>query len=291
MSLSTPVFRPPSEAQSVIIQINHGCPHNSCEFCGMYKTKPYIEKSVDEILSDIDEIPDYIKQSARRIFLADGDAMKISASSLEKITGHLNAVFPSLQRISAYATCRSINRFSEHALKRLNGNRLRLFYIGLESGSERLLRFCGKNMSIDEYYSAADLIHQSGGKISLTAILGLGGREFTESHGIATAEAVNRIRPRYFSLLTLIFGGNENYIQKIKPLTSGEILEEMKNIVGNISARTIFRSNHVSNLYALSGNLPKDKESIVSTIDDLLDSAEAGEFLNKVPQFEGENSY
>ncbi|MGM0607303.1 MAG: radical SAM protein [Candidatus Muiribacteriota bacterium] len=291
MNYSTPVFRPPSEAYSFIVQLTHGCPYNTCRFCGMYKSKQFKVEKLENIITQLKEIPVFRRKMVKRIFLGDGDPMVTGFSVINELLIFLNKFFPELQRVSAYATAQSINCLNVEEIKELKNNKLKLFYMGLESGYDKLLDFCDKKGNSSEFINACNLIREAGAKSSVTAILGLGGKDFSNKHAFYTAEVINKAKPKFFSLLTLIYGGNEEFINDIKLLTKKEIMIEMRTIIKNLNINTIFRSNHVSNICDVNGTLLKDKEKMIERIDSFLDKYSLNSDLNSVPQFNGENSY
>ena len=267
------VIRPPSEASSYILQITYGCSHNKCTFCPTYLDKPFRVRSVNEILEDIEEAKNTIP-TTRRVFLADGNAMVLTTKQLSPILDALNQAFPNLQRIGIYANARDILEKSADELKLLCAKKLTIIYTGLESGSDEVLKRVNKGTSAQDIINAILKAQEAGFKASVIGLLGLGGIGLWQEHARATVQAVTTMNPRYFSLLTLmIVPGTALYEQEQqgqfclpRPL---EMLKEMRMIIEHIDAAKgcVFRTNHASNYLALEGRLPKDKETLLKTID------------------------
>ena len=274
-----PVYRPPSEARSLILQATIGCSHNRCRFCYMYKGKRFRKRSWDELRPEIDEAARLWPQT-RRIFLADGDALALAPGELVRILDYLNGSFPRLQRVTAYATPQNLLDKSVSELKRLRSAGLSILYYGVETGDPELLRRIEKGATPAEMVEGCRRAHEAGMKLSVTVILGLGGVEGSRRHAAATARLVNSIQPRYLSALTLMLGPyEERYARAMSPGFSfttpldtcveiGELVERLE------TERCIFRSNHASNYLPLAGTLMKDKEMLLAAIDRALEHPE-----------------
>src|SRR6185369_15313054 len=193
-----PLFRPPSEARSLIFQITIGCSQNQCRFCGMYKGKKFHIRPLHEILAEITGIPDYLRPDIDRVFLADGDALVYPFEDLCVILEALAATFPGLTRVASYASPNSLTTKNAEQLTRLRGRRLKILYFGLESGDDVTLLSVNKGFDSGRMADLALSAREAGMKLSVTAILGLAGRERSLLHAQATAEWVNRVNPEYF---------------------------------------------------------------------------------------------
>ncbi len=260
-----PLFRPPSEARSLILQITIGCSQNSCKFCGMYKMKQFKCRSETDIFAEIDAIPQHYRDHIQRVFLGDGDGLVYPYEGLVRILEKLNATFPRLTRVSAYASPKSITTKSSTQLNKLKDLKLRILYFGLESGDEETLQLVNKGFSSATMYDQCHKVQGAGIKLSVTAILGLAGRQRSTQHAVATAEWINRLSPQYFSLLTMFRRHNDDYFKLIQPLSNGEVLQEALLITQKLNPqKTILRSNHVSNILHLEGSYPKDREKIIA---------------------------
>ncbi|MCW9050481.1 MAG: radical SAM protein, partial [Deltaproteobacteria bacterium] len=254
-SYEEPVFRPPSEARSLILQITIGCSQNQCKFCGMYKMKQFRVRPVADIAAEIGAIPALHRQHYQRIFLADGDALVYPQAGLIDILELVNDAFPNLSRVAAYASPKSLTTKTVTELMELKEKKLRILYFGLESGDAVTLRNVDKGYSPEQMLELCQNAKNAGMKLSITAILGLAGQQRTAEHALATAEWINQLSPEYFSLLTMFKRHNDDYFDQIEPLTNGEIIEEALAIVKQLHPKKcILRSNHVSNILNLAGS-------------------------------------
>jgi len=259
-----PLFRPPSEAHSLIFQVTLGCSQNRCRFCGMYKSKRFRLRSVDEVFAEIAAIPDAHRAAVRRIFFADGDALIYPQAGLLTLLERVQSAFPNLTRVAAYASPRSLASKTQVELEQLRYHKLRQLYFGLESGDAVTLKLANKGYGPSQMLDLCLKAQAAGFKLSVTAILGLAGHQRSREHALATADWINRLSPAFFSLLTLFQRHNDDFFQQIEPLTQGQILEEALLIVEHLSPqKTILRSNHVSNLLALAGSYPKDRQRLI----------------------------
>ncbi len=271
-----PLYRPPSEAHSLILQATLGCSHNSCNFCYMYKDKRFHVKSEESFLEEID-IAAAENPSARRIFLADGDAMVLSTGRLERILDRLDSSFPRLQRVTAYANPANLLGKSAEELGRLRERKLSVLYYGIETGDPELLVKVNKGATPDEMAEGCSRATEAGIKLSVTVILGLAGKEGGLQHARMTAALLNRIEPRYLSALTLMLGPwKESYASSMGPgfefNSALDDVRELRVLVAGLEAdKCIFRSNHASNYLALKGTLLKDRAALLDEIDRALD--------------------
>jgi radical SAM superfamily enzyme YgiQ (UPF0313 family) len=269
-----PLFRPPSEAHSLIVQATIGCSQNQCAFCGMYKMKQFRVRPVAEILAEINSVPGQVGRQIRRVFIADGDALVYPQKGLETILDALSHAFPQLARVGAYASPGSLATKTGEELAVLFQKKLRILYFGLESGDFDTLRKVGKGFAPDEMLELCRKAQGAGMKLSVTAILGLAGRERTREHATATAHWINALSPEYFSLLTMFQRHNDRWFDSIEPLTQGEILAEVVSMVRRLAPRkTILRSNHVSNFLNLAGSYPKDRQRLIDDAEAALEGA------------------
>ncbi|MGE5503219.1 MAG: radical SAM protein [Actinomycetota bacterium] len=278
LEYSFPLWRPPSEGSNLIIQASLGCGYNHCTFCSMYKEKGYRARSLDEVFSDIDqaarEWPD-----ANRVFLADGDAYGLPTETLAAICDRLAERLPALARISAYATQFNILRKSPEEIARLKEKRLGLVYLGIESGSDAVLKKIAKG-SAKQLEAALVKARECGLKVSATVINGLGGRELWQAHVDETAALVNRAPPTYLSTLQLGLdtGVTDRFFKRWPEFAWQDdhaVLVELHRLVERLDppAPVIFRSNHASNALALAGTLPKDKPRLLAQLDAALGGA------------------
>lgn len=284
-----PLYRPPSEAYSLIIQATLGCSQNKCTFCSMYKSKKFTIKPLEQIKKEIDFFRIYVKK-AERIFLADGDALIMPMKILKEIFIYINEKFPEAERISLYGSPKSILLKTPEELLELKNLGLGLIYLGVESGSDKILSSVKKGVSREEIIAAGKKVKKVGIPLSVTAIAGLGGKENSIEHAVETASLISEINPDYFGVLTLMLEEGTELLEEYKkgnfiPLSSSEILEETKLMIKNINVKEkcIFRSNHASNYVSLKGTLPYEKENILKTIDYALENNEIkSEFLRRL---------
>jgi len=287
-----PVFRPPSEARSLIFQITLGCSQNSCRFCGMYKMKQFRVRPVAEIAAEIAAVPQHHRQHYQRIFLADGDALVYPQAGLLEILALLAENFPNLTRVGAYASPNSLTTKSVAELAELKQQKLRILYFGLESGDAPTLQLINKGFTPQQMLAQCQKAKAAGMKLSVTGILGLAGRARSRQHAAATAAWINQLSPEFFSLLTMFKRHNDDYFAQIEPLTSGEIIAEALAIVRQLNPqKCILRSNHVSNILNLSGSYPKDRERLIAQAEAAAREADLHpEWAAQVPDY-GEEYY
>lgn len=272
MPIIEPAIRPPSEAYSFLLQITSSCSSNTCTFCRAYLDKPFKIKGEKEIYDDIEDGKGYYPD-AKKVFLMDGDALILRNKKLIPILQKLHKSFPNLLRISSYANGYNIAKRTDDELKELFDNKLRLIYIGLESGSQEILDICKKKATVNEMVSAVQRANNVEIKSSVMVLLGLGGKKRTKQHVSETIKALNEMQPFYLSFLAVVVTHQTELYEQTKtgefePLTDIEILEEMRGIISGLKLnKTIFRSNHVSNYLPLAGRFPNDKERLLSEID------------------------
>ncbi|TYO96386.1 radical SAM family protein [Geothermobacter ehrlichii] len=285
-----PLFRPPSEARSLIFQITYGCSRNRCTFCGMYKMKRFRVRPVDEIRREIELVPATHRARIQRIFLADGDALIYPQPGLLQILELLDAAFPALTRIGCYASPNALAGKSRDELEALRQRKLRILYFGLESGDDATLALIDKGFTGDEMLALCRKAQQAEMKLSVTAILGLAGRARSREHAEATADWVNRLSPDYFSLLTMFRRNNGEHFRRIEQLSNGEVLEEALLLVRRLDPQgTILRSNHVSNSLLLEGRYPRDRERVIAQAETALQAARRHpDWYRQVPDYEEE---
>ena len=271
-----PLYRPPSEANSIIFQVTLGCSFNKCSFCNMYRTKEYSERPWEEIKSEIDLVSKSYPQT-EKIFLADGDALNLSTSRLIQILDYLKGNFPNLKRISCYAMPKNLLQKSYDDLKQLNGRGLNMFYVGIETGYDVVLKKITKGATAKSIVDACRRAKKSGFILSCMVILGIGGKKYSIEHITQTAKVVSEVSPDFLAALTLILEDGvyhefmQKFGEKFEPLDDTSVLEELAILVSKVNPSTpmVFRANHASNVYSIGGNLPEDKDKILSLIKSL----------------------
>lgn len=266
------VYRPPSEAYSLIVQVTIGCSQNHCAFCSMYKTKQFRIRSTDEIIDDFMEARE-IYPKIEKIFLADGDALICPVQDLEMILKLIRKKFPECRQVTCYASPKSILLKKTDELKRLCQLGLSMVYMGLESGSDKVLEYMKKGADPKEMIKAAEKIHNAGIRLSVTAISGLGGKKWWKEHAVETGKVLSEMKPEYAGLLTLMIEEGVPLEQEIKSgrfqlMNPYEILIETREMLEHMDCPgCIFRSNHASNYISLRGTLNKDKEKLIKQLD------------------------
>jgi hypothetical protein len=253
----------------------------------MYKGKKFRLRPLSEIYSEITGIPQHFRERIIRVFLADGDALVYPFDGIVEILDLLSATFPNLARVGSYASPNSLQTKTLDQLTQLRGKHLRILYFGLESGDDETLLQIKKGFTADQMEESALKAREAGMKLSVTAILGLAGIYRSVEHARSTAVWVNRVNPEYFSLLTMFHRHNEDFIRALKQCTHGELMLEARELLVNLNpARTILRSNHVSNFLNLAGNYPKDREKLIKDVDIAIEQARLNPgFMDSVPEY------
>ncbi|RUT78404.1 radical SAM protein [Ancylomarina longa] len=275
LSYHEPLFRPPSEAYSLILQITLGCAWNQCAFCEMYSSKQFRIRSEKEIFAEIESLATDARD-IRKVFLADGNAMVLSFDKMSRLLDKLKTTFPKLNRISAYALARDIAAKTNEELKILSDKGLKLLYVGIESGDDELLQAIHKGEDFTSTSKALQKARKAEIKLSVMILNGLGGKNFSQQHALNSAQLINQIQPEYLSTLVLSFPyGEDHFKQKFKgefiALSTIELIAEMKIFLENLELEnTIFRSDHASNYLILRGNLNRNKQELLSRINDVL---------------------
>lgn len=286
-----PVFRPPSEGRSFLIQVTIGCSNNMCTYCDMYRSKKYQERDFRDIESELLESKKYFDQIGRtpsRIFLCDGDALGASMDLLVQVLELINKLFPDLDRVGIYATAQNMLEKTDDELEKLVSLKLTMAYLGLESGHDKVLHMIVKGNTQEDMIIGAQKLINSGMKLSVIAMLGIGGEKFSSKHVEDTAKTITAISPHYFSFLTTMSIPGTPFHKMVergivKELTSKKMLQEMKSILEQVKPirNILFRANHVSNQFPLGGILPKDTKTIVNTLDQWIGSMSDSEYPPK----------
>lgn len=270
------VYRPPSEANSLILQLTIGCAHNTCTFCTMYKQKKFRVRQLSEVLNDLYWVKDHYPYFFDRVFLADGDALIVKTPDIITILDKIYELFPHVRRVTTYGAAADVLRKSTEELSLLRSHGLEMVYIGAESGSDKVLTDVNKGVTAAETVDACQKLKAAGIKVSMTLITGLGGRADTREHAIESAKLVTATKPEYLGLLTLTLGGNaplkQDYISgKFETLSPMEGLEEQKLFLEHVDSEgTVLRSNHVSNHVALSGTLNQDRARMIDQLEQVI---------------------
>jgi len=277
------LYRPPSEADSLILQATIGCSYNECTFCGMYRDKRFRTRPMHELAAEIE----WARRHAgpvRKVFLADGDALVARADFLEELLTRLATAFGPLARVSCYASPQSLQVRSVAEMTRLRERGLTLCYLGVESGCDAVLARLKKGVDAAEMVRVAQKAHAAGMKLSTMILLGAGGRAGSEQHALASARVVNAIAPRFVSTLVMTPVEatplwDEAERGEVDLLTPIELARELRRFLGGLDLDgAVFRSNHASNFLALAGTLRKDQAKLVGFLDAVLADPEAAPF-------------
>ena len=273
MHYSGAVYRPPSEAYSLIVQVTVGCSHNKCAFCNMYKDKKFAITPIEQVMEDLAWARSKYSR-IERIFLADGDALILPTEHLMQMLDYIRVHFPECERVSTYASPRSILGKTPEDLKRLRKAGLAMAYLGLETGNEALLKKINKGVTVAQQVECGRKLKEAGMILSVTAINGLAGSNGDwQSHAIDTAHALSAMRPDYIALLTLrIYTGTpmHSWIESgelVMPQPM-ELIRETRLFLSEIDCPgAVFRSNHASNYLVLKGNLNEDRDAMIAQCD------------------------
>ncbi len=268
-----PLYRPPSEGNNLIVQVTLGCSYNRCSFCSMYSSKAFSIRPLPEVFADIERAA-LAWPEARRVFLADGDALMLPTEHLVQILDQLHARLPELTRVSSYATPDNLNRKSLEELRLLKSKGLSLVYLGIESGDAEVLKRIAKGASPKSIIKAITAAREGGLKVSAMVILGVGGEKCWQQHIDGTIAVVNAAPPHYLSTLQLHL--DEESFPSFLSRWEGEftfqnddgILAEQERLLAGLAPATpvLFRSNHASNALALAGTLPRDTKRLQAEV-------------------------
>ena len=265
------VYRPPSEAYSLIVQVTYGCSHNRCAFCDMYDDKHFALRPMQEIREDFETARQLYRQ-VERVFLADGDALMRKTDDLVQILGLIYGLFPECERVTCYASPTSLQVKSEDDLRLLRQRGLQMVYMGLESGCDAVLERMGKGHSAAAIVAAGQKARRCGMALSVTAISGLGSVALWREHAIGTAEALSAMKPEYIGLLTLMVEHGtplERWVREgeFTLLSPVEVLKETELFLQHIDSEgSVFRMNHASNYLTLKGTLNRDRQALLDKV-------------------------
>jgi len=275
-----PVFRPPSEARSLILQVSNGCSYNKCTFCEMYTAtqKKFKPKAIAELEEEVKAVASKMPDM-KRFFLADGDAMTLSFRRLKEILECINRYFPQRERVTAYCLPRNIKKKTVEELAELQALGLSMVYVGCESGDDKVLECVQKGETFETSKNALLKLKAAGIKSSVMILNGLGGRKFSEQHAINTAKLMNETQPEFVSTLVVSFPVGEERFRAgfdgdYEQLEQNDLFHEIRTFISNLELNdTVFRSDHASNYLVLKGNLGADKQAMLSQIDLALNGA------------------
>lgn len=284
-----PVFRPPSEGRSLLIQQTIGCSNNKCTYCNMYRSKTYKERNPSEVVEDIRKAGAYYRRFEMRpskVFLCDGDALGAPTEDIYKSLLAIKEEFGDI-RVGVYATAQNMLDKTDDELRFLKEAGLGICYLGMESGCDKVLHMTVKGNTAQDMIDGSLKVMAAGMKLSVIAMLGLGGKKHTQTHVVETAKVLSKISPDYLSFLTTMAVEGTPYHRMVsrgfEMLTTKEILGEMYDILSGIQAsrEILLRINHVSNMYPIGGSLPQDQATIIQQVKQWYDEAPVGTYPPK----------
>ncbi|MEW6070980.1 MAG: radical SAM protein [Planctomycetota bacterium] len=280
------LFRPPSEAESLILQATIGCSYNECTFCGMYRDKAFRVRPLAELRAEIEWARRHLgAERVRKVFLADGDALVAKASFLWAICAALREAFPNLRRISCYASPQALQVRTVEEMRELRDAGVTLYYLGIESGDDEVLALLKKGVDSAEMIRVAGKAHAAGVALSTMILLGVGNRALSAAHARGSARIVNAIQPRFLSTLVVAPVPGTPLWEDVRAgradlMTPPELAAELRAFLAGLElAGTIFRANHASNYLPLSGTLPKDKARMLGELDQVLADPDRARFV------------
>ena len=273
LNYDAPLYRPPSEAKSLIFQVTLGCSFNECSFCDMYRSKEYSERSWEEVKTEIDLMAKTLPDTTR-IFLADGDALNLSTDYMVQIVEYIYQKFPNLERVSCYAMPMNLLKKTPEELNMMNKAGLDRLYLGIETGNDIILKKVTKGATQSTMIKSCNKAKDAGFTLSCMVILGLGGNKYTKENAVDTAKVINAVQPDYVGALTLYLenGIKEEFLTKFEGeferLTDSEAIDELELLISeiNVDNAIVFRANHGSNAYNIGGTFPQDKQEMLEKI-------------------------
>ncbi|GMW06599.1 MAG: radical SAM protein [Gammaproteobacteria bacterium] len=282
MQYIEPLYRPPSEARSLILQVTNGCSWNRCTFCEMYTApqKRFALKPQERIDAELAAVA-RAGMPARRVFLADGDVMTLSVRRLRLILESINRYLPAVQRISSYCLPRNLRHKSVAELAQLRALGLSLFYVGCESGDDLVLGRVRKGETYESSLAALGKIKAAGARSSVMILNGMGGARYSEQHAVNSARLMNAAQPEYLSTLVVSFPRGADRYQdgfggEFEPLDQAGLFREMQVLLQALElGQTVFRSDHASNYLVLKGTLGRDKQRLLREVQTAIERPDA----------------
>jgi radical SAM superfamily enzyme YgiQ (UPF0313 family) len=266
------IYRPPSEAYSLLLQVTVGCSHNKCEFCSMYKRKKFRLRPMEDVLEDLEWARAHYRRIGR-IFLCDGDALCLSNNKLLTVLDKIRELFPEIERVTSYGRATDALRKTDEELQELREHGLTMIYLGAESGSEKVLEMMNKGETRQQIIDGVQKLERNGIRTSVTFISGLGGPELMEEHAVESGKMIAEMNASYVSFLTLMLEYPAPLLEKyqsgeFKLLTAEEVLKEAAIMLDYARPEKpcVFRSNHASNYVSLKGDLPRDNDRMIAAL-------------------------
>ena len=270
------VYRPPSEANSLIIQATYGCPHNRCAFCNMYRGRRFKIRKVEEIMADMDEVPErYPLRAIRSLFLADGNTILMKTDQLVRVLEHARKRFPWLERITSYGASQYLVLKTPEEMRRLAEAGLNRIHCGMESGHDPLLERIHKGGTMDTHIRGGRLVKDAGMELSMYYMPGLGGYEMSEAHALDSAKVLNAVNPDFIRLRTFVPVEGSPLSEEVRAgrftlMEPHDVLKEIRILVEHLETTGLFYSDHWNNFADISGKLPEDKKRMLADIDEAL---------------------
>ncbi len=269
------IIRPPSEANSILLQVTLGCSHNKCTFCGTFREKRFNIKKDDIIFEDIEYARQHFKRQ-NRLFLCDGDALIVPQKRLVKILERIKERLPWIERIGLYANTKGIKMKTDEQLKELYDLGVTIAYMGLESGDDIVLKEICKGATSEKMITMGKRVKASGIKLSVTVLVGIAGRERSKAHALETGRVLSGMDPDYVGALSLMLVPGTELNQayeagEFELIDAEEMLEELGMIIASTNlSNGLFHANHASNYLPIRAKLPQDKERTLETISQAL---------------------
>ena len=273
LNYDAPLYRPPSEAKSLIFQVTLGCSFNECSFCDMYRSKEYSERSWEEVKGEIDMMSKMLPDTTK-IFLADGDALNLDTEYMIKIVKYIYEKFPNLERVSCYAMPMNLLKKTPEELDAMKKAGLNMLYLGIETGSDILLKKVTKGATAKTIIKSCKKAKDAGFTLSCMVILGIGGSKYSSENARETAKVISEVKPDYVGALTLYLenGIKDEFLTKFDEefirISDSEAIDELEELVSeiNVNDKVVFRANHGSNAYNIAGTFPEDKQAMLDKI-------------------------
>ena len=273
LNYDAPLYRPPSEAKSLIFQVTLGCSFNECSFCDMYRSKEYSERSWEEVKGEIDMMSKMLPDTTK-IFLADGDALNLDTEYMIQIVKYVYEKFPNLERVSCYAMPMNLLKKTPEELDAMKKAGLNMLYLGIETGSDILLKKVTKGATAKTIIKSCKKAKDAGFTLSCMVILGIGGSKYSSENARETAKVISEVKPDYVGALTLYLenGIKDEFLTKFDEefirISDSEAIDELEELVTkiNVNDKVVFRANHGSNAYNVAGTFPEDKQAMLDKI-------------------------
>ena len=271
-SYDPPPYRPPSEANSLLLRVTRGCPWNQCTFCSMYKGLKFEKRPVEEVLRDIDTLRQFSGTAAPTVFIGDSNSLVLETKPLVEILQHLYKAFPSVERVTSYARARTLSKKPMDELKAIRQAGLTRLHIGLETGDSELLEEIKKGSTPEQMVEGANRAKEAGFEVSLYVLAGIGGEKKWKQHAEGTAKVLNQISPHFIRIRTYVPTPFSQLWDKVQggsfELASAEtILMEQRRLIELLQVTSEYLSDHISNYVPVYGELPKDQAAMLQTID------------------------